>query len=191
MLSAPAVIAMRSPESTSWRMRAGATLAAFLAFGGCSASDRDLTGAHDGGEAEGADSGDAAVNADASPCGPLMVLSGSICVDKQPALHADGSQGSAVSFTEAVTICEARGARLCTEAEREAACPDGQVSLDTPANGSYCGGPASTWEWSGGKCIDGASCRSPCCNTKVFACGTNACADYAEWESSFRCCRSL
>lgn len=138
-----------------------------------------------GGVAGAEDSGVDAVEA-SDPCGPLMLLSGSVCVDKRPALHADGSQGSAVSFAEAVTICEGRGARLCEEAEREGACPDGQVSLNTPANGEYCGGPASTWEWSSSTSCASGRCVSPCCNSV-----TNPCQCSSPVTSlSFRCCKS-
>lgn len=148
--------------------------------------DAGITGSGGGG-GTGAEDG-APPDGSPGPCGVLMVLSGSVCVDRQPALHADGSQGTAVSWTEAVTICEARGARLCTEAEREAACPDGQVSLNTPANGFYCGGPAATWEWStSASCVD-ARCVSPCCNSVAYPC---QCSKPASDLQSYRCCKNL
>lgn len=115
---------------------------------------------------------------DASPCGPLMIQSGPVCVDKQPALHADGSQGVAVSFAEAVTICEARGARLCAKEEREATCPG-------PSN--FCAGPANTWEWSKSSACSSGRCVSPCCNS-AQACQCEAPETQAQ---SFRCCRDL
>ena len=54
-----------------------------------------------------------------------MVLSGSVCVDKQPALHADGSQGAAVSWD--------RGRDDLRGAGREA------------VHGSRAGGGVSGW----------------------------------------------
>ena len=125
---------------------------------------------------------------DAGPCGPLMLLSGSVCIDKQPALHADGSQGAAVSWVEAMTICEARGARLCTEAEREGACPNGQYSLDPTAKEMYCSGPANTWEWSSSMSCSDGRCKSPCCNSLTNPCQCNI----PPTESlSSRCCKNL
>ena len=124
---------------------------------------------------------------DAGPCGPLMILSGSVCVDKQPALLANGSQGPAVSWAEAVTICEGRGARLCTEGEREGACPGGQATFDG-GNDTFCSGPMNTWEWSSStSCADGR-CKSPCCNSVTNPCH---CSVPPTDALSFRCCRSL
>jgi hypothetical protein len=131
---------------------------------------------------------DAGVDADTGPCGPLMLLSGSVCVDKQPALHADGSQGAAVSWVEAVTICEGRGARLCTEAEREGACPNGQYSLDPTAKEMYCSGPANTWEWSSSTLCSDGRCKSPCCNSLTNPC---QCSIPLTESLGFRCCKNL
>lgn len=142
------------------------------------------SGGASGGSGEDAGTLDAAPDAvpdavpDASPCGPLMIQSGPVCVDKQPALHADGSQGVAVSFAEAVTICEARGARLCAKEEREATCPG-------PSN--FCAGPANTWEWSKSSACSSGRCVSPCCNS-AQACQCEAPETQAQ---SFRCCRDL
>lgn len=168
-----------------------ASAAALIAIA-CSAPEKGAE-PHDGGkgDADAASDGDADVMEVSDPCGPLMFKFGSVCIDKQPALHADGSQGAAVSWTEAVTICEARGARLCTEAEREAACPDGQVSLNTPANGFYCGGPASTWEWSSAPCSNNGHCLSPCCNATAYPCVYTACTTDLVKPQSYRCCKSL
>ena len=150
--------------------------------GGAGAAGAGVGSAAGVGGAAGADA-DAAIE-----CPSLMVRSGDVCVDKQPALHADGSQDAAVSWTEAVTICEVRGARLCTEAEREGACPDGQVSLDTPANGVYCGGPASTWEWSSSTSCPDGRCKSPCCNSVTNPCH---CSVPPTEALSYRCCKNL
>lgn len=138
------------------------------------------------------DAGEAEAGEDAGPCGPLMLLSGSVCVDKQPALHADGSQGPAVSWADAVTICEARGARLCTQQEREDACPGGPEPTPNGANHAYCLGPDFSWEWSESACSTGR-CRSPCCNggpASLFHCPENAC-DVTAPVSSFRCCKTI
>ncbi len=146
------------------------------------------TAGSSGGGPGGAIGGDAGADAASDPCGPLMFKSGSVCIDKQPALHADGSQGAAVAWNEAVTICEARGARLCTEAEREAACPNGQYSLDPTAKEMYCGGPANTWEWSSStSCADGR-CKSPCCNSVTNPCH---CSVPPTETLGYRCCKSL
>lgn len=138
------------------------------------------SGGASGGSGEDAGTLDAAPDAapDAGPCGPLMIQSGLVCVDKQPALHADGSQGIAVSFAEAVAICEARGARLCAKEEREATCPG-------PSN--FCAGPANTWEWSKASACSSGRCVSPCCNS-AQACQCDAPETQAQ---SFRCCRDL
>lgn len=153
--------------------------------GGASSSGGDFGGGSSAAGGVGGTSSDGA--ADADLCGPLMILSGSVCVDRQPALHADGSQGPAVSFTAAVTICEARGARLCTEAEREGACPGGQTSSNG-LNATFCGGPANTWEWSSSaSCVDGR-CVSPCCNSVLYPC---QCSQPATDLRSYRCCRSV
>lgn len=138
-----------------------------------------------GGVAGAEDSGVDAVEA-SDPCGPLMLLSGSVCVDKRPALHADGNQGSAVSFAEAVAICEGRGARLCTEAEREGACPGGQEPAGG-ANAAFCTGPANTWEWSDAPCAIG-HCLSPCCNASQNKC---QCESPTIQQQSFRCCKNV
>lgn len=152
------------------------------------------SGGASGGSGEDAGTPDAAPDAapDAGPCGPLMIQSGLVCVDKQPALHADGSQGVAVSFAEAVTICEARGARLCTQQEREGACPGGPEPTPNGANHVFCQGPDLSWEWSEVNCPTG-HCRSPCCNggpSSLFHCPQNACDTVAP-VSSFRCCRDI
>lgn len=165
-----------------------ASAAALIAIA-CSAPEKGAE-PHDGGkgDADAASDGDADVMEVSDPCGPLMVLSGSVCVDERPALHGDGSQGAAVSWTEAVTICEARGARLCTEAEREAACPNGQYSQDLTGKDVYCGGPANTWEWSSStSCADGR-CKSPCCNSVTNPCH---CSVPPTDALGYRCCKSL
>jgi hypothetical protein len=146
----------------------------------CSASERDLRQSDGGSGASGA--ADAAV--DAGECGPFMFRSGSICIDKQPALLGDGSQGLAVSWADANTLCTARGARLCTEAEREGACPGGQEPSDG-GNQTFCSGPANTWEWSAG-CV-GEHRRSPCC---AVAQGFGECTVVA-MEASYRCCMGV
>lgn len=143
-------------------------------------------GAAGAGGVAGADSGVDAVEA-SDPCGPLMLLSGSVCVDKRPALHADGSQGSAVSFAEAEAICEGRGARLCTEAEREGACPEGQATM-SGGNAEFCSGPSNTWEWSSStSCTDGR-CKSPCCNSVTNPCH---CSVPPTEALGYRCCKSV
>lgn len=145
-------------------------------------------GGQAGEAADGGEAGQGGAGGQSNPCGPLMIPHGAYCVDTRPALHADGSQGGAVSWQEALTICEARGARLCTEEEREDACPDGQVSLNTPANADFCGGPASTWEWSGSAACSGGRCLSPCCNTVNYPC---QCSAPAEQLQGYRCCKDL
>ncbi len=55
-----------------------------------------------------------------------MFRSGAICIDQRPALLADGSQAPALSWDAASAACATRGARLCTEAEREAD-PDARI----------------------------------------------------------------
>ncbi len=89
--------------------------------------------------------------------------------------------------TEAVTICEARGARLCTEAGREGACPGGQATFEG-GNQAFCFGPSNTWEWSTSTtCADGR-CVSPCCNSVLYPC---QCTKPATDTYSYRCCRDL
>lgn len=112
-----------------------------VASGGTSGLGGTAGSSGQGGGNGGASGGDAGADASPGPCGALMFKSGSVCIDKQPALHADGSQGAAVAWNEAVTICEARGARLCTDAEREGACPNGQYSQDLTGKDLYCSGP--------------------------------------------------
>ena len=162
----------------------GTPLALAVLHAACSASDRIPS--H--GDSDASSGGAAGADASPGPCGALMFQSGSICIDKQPALHVDGSQGSAVSFTEAVTICEARGARLCTEAEREAACPNGQYSQDPTGKEVYCSGPAATWEWSSSASCSDGRCLSPCCNSATNPC---QCGQPVGQLQSYRCCRSL
>lgn len=156
------------------------------ATGGEAGSAGSNAGSSAGGAA-GLDAGEDSTSADAAPCGPLMVQYGGVCVDSRPALLADGAQGPAVSWEQAQEICAGRGARLCSEDEREGGCPDGQMSLDTPANSIYCGGPAATWEWSSSAaCADGR-CVSPCCNSVSNPCQCNSAVEFL----SFRCCRDL
>lgn len=137
--------------------------------------------------------GGAGENVDAGEqlCPDHMIEVGSICMDERPALLADGSQGPAVPWEDALTICTSRGLRLCTEAEREMGCPDGQISLNSPANGFFCGGPANTWEWSGAACSNVGHCLSPCCNTAVgYGCKYDACDTGLSTAQSYRCCKS-
>ena len=99
----------------------GTPLALAVLHAACSASDR-IPSHGDGGASSG---GAAGADASPGPCGHLMVLSGSVCVDKQPALHADGSQGAAVSWD--------RGRDDLRGAGREA------------VHGSRAGGGVSGW----------------------------------------------
>ena len=121
------------------------------------------------------------------PCGPLMLLSGSVCVDKRPALHADGSQGTATSWDEAKMLCAARGTRLCSESERETSCPGGQEPA-AGLNAEFCTGPSSTWEWSTSSACAEGRCVSPCCNATTFPC---QCSEEPTKAHSFRCCKDL
>lgn len=109
-----------------------------------------------------------------------MIESGPVCVDERPAMLADGSQGSALSWTDALVVCTARGLRLCTEYERESACP-----AEGPDRDSYCSGPSATWEWSEAQVCSSTTHRlSPCC---TVAQGFGQCDD--GWkQGSFRCC---
>lgn len=146
-----------------------------LAAPACSASDRSLQ------EGDAGDDG----------CGPLMFRSGAICIDQRPALLADGSQAPALSWDAASAACATRGARLCTEAEREAACPGGPEPSNG-ANYTFCNGPADTWEWSSAACSSAGHCRSPCCNggsASGYACNYDAC-DQTTPAASYHCCRT-
>lgn len=131
--------------------------------------------------AGGADAGDVTADAQFAPqCPLLMFLSGSTCIDEQPALLGDGTQGPAVDFQEAVAACAARGVRLCTESERENSCSD--------AGANFCAGPADTWEWSAGGCSSTGERRSPCCTVSH---GFGECdAPSSGQLSSYRCCSS-
>jgi hypothetical protein len=139
-----------------------------------------------GGEA--ADASDAS-RSDASFACPssMMQGAGAYCIDKQPALLANGEQGLDVSWSDANAICAGRGARLCTQEEREAACPGGQVSSNSP-NQLFCNGPAATWEWSATACSGPGHCRTPCCNSVLYPCVTDAC-DAVTAKSSYHCCK--
>ncbi len=108
-----------------------------------------------------------------------MIESGPTCVDERPAMYADGSQGIGLAWEQALALCSARGARLCTEYERESACPD-----EGPSRDSYCEGPNATWEWSDGQLCTEQRRISPCC---TVAQGFGQCDD--GWkQGSFRCC---
>lgn len=118
---------------------------------------------------------------DAAPsCPPHMFESGTICIDEKPATLESGIQGNAVGWTGAIDVCTARGLRLCTEYERESACPD-----EGPARDDYCQGPANTWEWSEALSCSAIDHRiSPCC---TVAQGFGECNDGTK-TASFRCC---
>jgi hypothetical protein len=166
-----------------------AWLALLIALGACSASDRDLHEEDAGGDADGA----AGAGQDAGECGPLMFRSGPICIDEQPALLGDGSQGPEVSWTDANTVCTARGLRLCTESERETACPGGPEPTPDAANNTFCSGPSGTWEWSSAPCSNPGHCRSPCCNAgpaSGYGCHYDAC-DTSTLAAGFHCCKTL
>jgi len=109
-----------------------------------------------------------------------MMESGSICIDEKPATLVNGIQGNATSYTDALSVCSARGLRLCTEYERESACPD-----EGPDRDAYCTGPAYTWEWSEAQvCTSTVHRLSPCC---TVAQGFGECNDGTK-TGSFRCC---
>lgn len=130
------------------------------------------------------------VTPEAAPeCPALMFRAGSICIDKQPALLGDGSQSSGVSFADAKTICTARGARLCTEAEREASCPGGPEPTPNGANHIFCFAPGlDTQEWSATTCTSG-QCRSPCCAADKYPCSLGGVCDSTTPTGSFHCCK--
>jgi hypothetical protein len=154
-----------------------------LLLSGCSliVDGKLYTGGDAGGDATAADAppdaGDATPDAD--PCGPLMVRVGSYCVDQAPLLLPDGSQGAPVTYEDAVLVCAARGARLCTEAEREAAC-------DVVEQPRYCSA-ADSWEWSADGCTAPERRRSPCCTVDQ---GFGECTAVVP-TASYHCCRSV
>lgn len=142
-------------------------------------------------ETGGAGAGGAAGSTDAAVCPDHMIAVGNVCVDDRPALLGDGSQGPAVSWSDALAICTARGLRICREAERELGCPGGQISSNG-TNSEYCSGPANTWEWSGAECTNtGGHCLSPCCNAVLYPCKYDACDTGLDTKQSYRCCRDL
>ena len=159
---------------------------------GGSGSSAGAAGAAGSGSEAGAtttmDAGDDAPNS----CPAHMRLgSGAFCIDVQPALLSDGSQGVAVDWISATETCATRGLRLCNQDEREGSCPDGISASNTGANGEFCTGPAETWEWGGDVdvCASGQRRRSPCCNTGYSPTYTT-CANESTLLS-FHCCRSI
>lgn len=141
-----------------------------------------------GGGGEAGAGGDAALE-----CSPGTVRgslgSGDFCIDAQPALVKVGQQGPSISFLSAVTSCESRGMRLCTQQERESSCPGGQEPSEG-ANNTFCSGPAGTWEWSATVCTSPGHCRTPCCNSVAYPCDTNVC-DNVTADASYHCCKDL
>lgn len=116
----------------------------------------------------GAQVNDAAFDGSSEGCtDPLMFRANSYCIDRRPAT-------AAVSFEDASAACMARGGYLCSEIEREDACP--------VAPSEFCEGPSSTWEWSEHVC---ARRRSPCCNV---AAGFGECSS-VEPVAGYHCCR--
>lgn len=154
-----------------------------LLFGTGGAAGAPATGGAAGSvpELDAGSDADAAPAVDAEPaCPEHMFQSGDVCIDEKPATLESGIQGNAVGWTSAFDTCAARGLRLCTEYERESACPD-----EGPARDDYCQGPANTWEWSEAQSCAATDHRiSPCC---TVAQGFGECNDGTK-TASFRCC---
>lgn len=122
---------------------------------------------------------DAPPEAAAACADPLMFRTGGFCIDARPALIATGVQRDAVSWNAASETCVARGARLCTEEERESSCAAAGDKAD------FCSGPADTWEWSAGSCSTTTYRRSACCNA---AAGFRECSTKPSTRASYHCC---